>query len=122
MLVLAAASGAAHARVLQVSGSTGYLSEWELSGVVTQTPTSGGNEFFGPLIIKHVGLCSVNGPLEKHGEIRLRLSTSGALSRINATISLDGGQCRFSGEFSGLASGHMDCPDAKGVPISLSLR
>jgi hypothetical protein len=120
-IVVAMASGPAQSRSLQIAGTTGYLSEWELSGSVTERISSGSSEFFGPLIWKHVGLCSVNGPLEKHGEIRFQMHRSGSVSRINATISIEGIQCAYSGDFSGRSSGHMDCSDAKGIPLSISI-
>jgi len=69
----------------------------------------------------HVGLCSVNGPQTKPGEIKIRLSTA-APSQIDATISFEGGQCVYRGEFSGTSSGYMDCPDAKGVALSISVK
>lgn len=121
-IAAAMASGPAHSRSLEVAGTAGYLSEWELTGSVTERTAAGGTEFSGPLTWKHVGLCSVGGPQEKHGEIRFRLSRSGPWRRIDATISLDGAHCSYSGDFAGSSSGHMDCSDAKGVPISISIR
>jgi hypothetical protein len=117
-VALEIAGGPAQSQSLQITGTAGYLSEWELSGVLTESASSGGVEYFGPLIWKHVGLCSVNGPQEKYGEIRLRMYRSEKASRINAAISLEGVQCAYSGDFSGRSSGDMDCSDAKGVPLS----
>ncbi|HET7253920.1 MAG TPA: hypothetical protein VFJ46_09155, partial [Xanthobacteraceae bacterium] len=68
-----------------------------------------------------VGLCSVNGPEEKPGEIRFQILKSSSSSRIQAAISLGGAQCTYNGEFSGSSSGHMDCTDAQGVPLSISI-
>lgn len=114
--------GSAQPRSLQVLGTAGYLSEWELNGTVTEKSPVGSNEFSGALIWKHVGLCSVSGPQEKSGAIRFQISKSGSSSRIHAAISLDGGQCTYNGEFSGSSSGHMDCSDANGVPLSISIK
>lgn len=122
VIALALAGGPAQSRSLQVVGTAGYLSEWELNGSVTERTAAGRTEFSGPLTWKHVGLCSVNGPQEKYGEIRFRLSRSGPSSQIDATISLDGAHCSYSGDFAGSSSGHMDCSDAKGVPISISIK
>jgi hypothetical protein len=122
VIALGVASGPLQARSLQVAGTAGYLSEWELEGAVTERISAGRSEFFGPVTWKHVGLCSVNGPQKKLGELKFQISGSGALSRINATISLDGDQCTYSGDFSGSSNGHMDCSDAKGVPLSISIR
>ena len=112
----------AQSRSLQVLGTAGYLSEWELNGTVMEKSPAGSNEFSGALIWKHVGLCSVNGPQEKFGEIRLQISGSDSSARVNGVFSFDGARCVYSGEFSGVANGYMDCPDAKGVPLSISIR
>jgi len=114
--------GPAQPRSLQVVGTAGYLSEWELNGSVAEKSPVGSNEFSGALVWKHVGLCSVNGPQEKSGEIRFQISKSGSPSQIHAAISLDGAQCTYNGDFSGGSGGHMDCTDAKGVPLSISIK
>ena len=114
-VALEIAGGPAQSQSLQITGTAGYLSEWELSGVLTESAPSG-VEYFGPLICKHVGLCSVNGPQEKYGEITLR--TYRSEKALNAAISLEGVQCAYSGDFSGRSSGDMDCSDAKGIPLS----
>ena len=120
-VVLSAVSGAAQARSLQINGTAGYLSEWELNGAVTERISSGSSVFSGPLIWKHVGLCSANGPEEKRGEIRFQTDRSGSISQINATLSLDGIQCTDNGRSDG-SSGHMDCSDAMDVPLSISIK
>ena len=89
--------GSAHSRSLQVNGTAGYLSEWELNGSVAEKSPPGSNEFSGVLVWKHVGLCSVNGPEEKPGEIRFQISKSSSSSRIQAAISLGGAQCQWCG-------------------------
>lgn len=105
---------------LKVSGTAGYLSEWEFHGEVAPTSTNG--EFSGPVTWEHVGLCSANGPERKSGKITLRLTRSGQLSEIRAALSLDRAECTFSAAFSDQATGMMDCSDAKGVPLALSLK
>jgi hypothetical protein len=123
MVALAIVGGPSQSRSLQVAGSAGYLSEWELNGTVTErNSASENNEFSGPLVWKHVGLCSVTGPEEKYGEIRFQLSSSGSLSKINATISLGGTQCIYNADLSSGSSGYMDCTDSKGIPISISIK
>ena len=114
--------GEAQARSLQVTGTAGYLSEWELNGSVTEKGPPGSNEFSGALVWKHVGLCSANGPEEKSGEIKFQIAKSSSSSRIQAAITLNGAQCTYNGEFSSGSSGHMDCTDAKGVPLSISIK
>jgi hypothetical protein len=125
MIVLAIAGGPAQSRSLQVAGSAGYLSEWEFTGAVTETNSAGRRDYSGTLIWKHVGLCSVNGPQERQGAIRFQLSSPGhrssSLHHIDATISLDDARCIYSGDLSSSSSGNMDCSDAKGVPLSISI-
>ena len=122
MIALGMAGGPAQSQSRQVAGTAGYLSEWEIRGAVTERVSAGRSEFFGPVIWKHVGLCSVNGPQEKYGEIKFQISRSGSLSQIDATISLEDARCTYSGNFSDSTSGLMDCSDAKGVPLALSFR
>ena len=120
MIALSVVSDA-QARSLQITGTAGYLSEWELSGALTENASSGSSVFSGPLIWKHVGLCSVNGPEEKRGEISFQADRSGEISQINATLSLGGIQCSYNGRSDG-STGHMDCTDAKDVPLSISIK
>src|SRR5713226_3606531 len=122
VIALGMAGRPAESQSLQVAGIAGYLSEWELEGAVTERVSAGGSEFSGPVIWKHVGLCSLNGPQEKYGEISFQISGSGSLSRINATISLEGARCTYSGNFSDGTNGLMDCSDAKGVPLAFSFK
>ena len=67
----------AQSRSLQITGTAGYLSEFELSGTVAERTSSGSTEFFGPLVWKHIGLCSADGPQEKRGDIRFQVSQAG---------------------------------------------
>lgn len=117
-LALATTSIPAQSRSLHVTGTAGYLSEWELHGDVVDVGGFRGNgELVGPLVWKHVGLCSVNGPQERPGDIRIRLSAS---SNVDATICFNGDHCTYSGPASG--SGWMECHDAGGIPLSISIK
>jgi hypothetical protein len=122
VLALATSAEPMQARSLQVEGAAGYLSEWEISGTATEEISPGGAEIRGAVIWKHVGLCSANGPLRRSGEIRARILGSGSAARIEARLSFDDIRCSYSGAFSGRSTGHMDCSDAKGVPLTLSVR
>jgi hypothetical protein len=134
-LFLVSVAGAASAEPLAVSGVAGYLSEWQLSGNVTETPTGG--EFIGRLAVRHIGLCSHDGPDEKVTEIKLRMtgakpasqasssqasSSQVPWSQLQATFTMDGVTCSLGGRFSGTYTGFMDCADTKGVPVTLSLK
>jgi hypothetical protein len=119
---LSAAFGQAQVQSRQIVGIAGYLSEWELQGAVTEKISAGRREFSGPVTWKHIGLCSVNGPQEKRGEIRVQIEGSGPASRVDATMSLENVQCTYSGHFSDDTKGVMDCSDAKGVPLTFSFK
>jgi hypothetical protein len=121
MIALGVAAAPAEARTLRVEGTAGYLSEWEFKGELSQRAPADGNDYSGSVTWTHVGLCSVNGPETKSGAIRIRLSTA-TPPQIDATISFEGGQCVYRGEFSDSSSGFMDCPDAKGVALSISVQ
>jgi hypothetical protein len=105
-----------------VTGETGYLSEWVLSGNVRESISGRVRELSGSLNMKHVGLCSQAGPEEKAVEIRLQIATSGVPPHFQATMTVDGSRCTFSGMFSDTYNGFMDCPSAKGVPVTLLIQ
>jgi hypothetical protein len=121
---LVGVAGAVSAQPLTVSGVAGYLSEWQLIGSVTETA---GGEFTGPLAIKHIGLCSHDGPQEEVTEIRLRTTGFDPRSRVpvpwsQVSFIMEGVTCAFGGRFSGTYTGFMDCAGAKGVPVTLSVK
>jgi hypothetical protein len=122
MLLMSSAVTSAEARSLRVSGTTGYLSEWELAGDLPSAVSGFVGEFSGPVIFRHVGLCSANGPEEKPGEIKLQISKAGSASEIRATLIMAGTKCTFGGQFNAGYSGAMNCDDAKGVPLTISLQ
>ena len=74
-------------------------------------------EYFGPLIMKHVGLCTQDGPEKKTGEMRFQIS--GWLSHMKATLLVDGVECTYSGRLSESYTGMMNCPDRRAVPLVL---
>ncbi len=110
----------ASAQSLQVVGYSGYLGEWELTATVTETASGPKKEYSGPLMMKHVGLCTQDGPEEKTGEMRLQISASS--SQLNATFSVAGVECTYSGRLSVSYTGTMDCPDRQAVPLKLWLK
>src|SRR6266700_2191320 len=85
----------AHAGSLRVEGKAGYLSEWELDAEVTAVASGGREQFSGPLTLKHVGLCSANGPEERSGKIEFYISKSAWSSEIHATLSIDETRCSY---------------------------
>ena len=122
LTTLAAVIGAvpAGSTALKIEGTAGYLSEWELAGAAAEDAARRG-EIVGSVTWTHVGLCSVDGPRQKSGELRARILGAGAAARIEAVLSFDGARCAYSAPFSGRSSGHMDCPEAKGVPLTIAI-
>jgi hypothetical protein len=119
-IVLSALAAPAGAQSLQVIGYSGYLGEWELTATVTETASGDIKQYFGPLTMKHVGLCTQDGPEEKTGEMRLRISASS--SGLNAKLLVAGIECTYSARLSDSYTGTMNCPDQEPVPLKLWLR
>ena len=74
LIVLVSLTLPTGAQSLEVFGYAGVLGEWELTAKVTEKNSSGTKEFSGPFIMSYVGICTVDGPEERTGEIRLRIS------------------------------------------------
>jgi hypothetical protein len=106
----------AGAQSLQVVGYSGYLGEWELTATVTEDGSSP-TQYAGPMMMKHVGICSQDGPEEKSGNMRLQISP--ASSRLEATLLVAGVECSYSGKLSDYYSGTLTCPDREPVPLKL---
>jgi len=112
--VLVALAGPAVAEPREVFGYGGELGEWELSATITEkAPPS--REFSGPLTMTHVGICTQDGPEQKTGEIRLRLSGA----RLSATLQVAEVECTYSAQMSDFYSGTLTCPGRAGVPLKL---
>jgi hypothetical protein len=106
------------AESLDVVGYSGFLGEWEISATVTAN-SERPMEYDGPLTMKHVGLCTQDGPEEKTGDIRLRMSPP---SQLEATLSVANIQCSYHGRLSDFYSGTLICPDREAVPLKLWLK
>jgi hypothetical protein len=115
LAVLGVLATPAGAESLEVLGYAGVLGEWELTASVTGNDNT--RAYSGPLTMTHVGICTVDGPEEKKGEIRFRLSKSS--SRIQATLLVDGTECSYSARLSDFFTGTMNCPNRPAVPLKL---
>ena len=115
LAVLGVLATPAGAESLEVLGYAGVLGEWELTASVTGNDNT--KAYSGPLTMTHVGICTVDGPEEKKGEIRFRLSKSS--SRIQATLLVDGTECSYSARLSDFFAGTMNCPNRPAVPLKL---
>lgn len=116
LIMLSAIVVPAHAQPLEIIGYSGYLGEWELTATVSEI-ASGRKAYSGPVTMKHVGLCTQDGPEEKTGEIHLEISTSS--SRMDATLSVAGIECSYIGRLADSYTGTMTCPDREAVPLKL---
>ena len=86
-VMLGVAAASAPACALEVTGASGFLGEWEVTATVTETASGRTKNYRGPLVMKHIGLCTQDGPVEKKGEMRLQISAS---SQLSATLSISG--------------------------------
>jgi hypothetical protein len=116
-IVLGALMTPAAAQSLQVVGYSGYLGEWELTATVAGIAGQP-NEYAGPLTMKHVGLCTQEGPEEKTGEIRFHL----AGPQLDAVLSVAGVACSYGGRLSDAFDGTLSCADREAVPLKLWVR
>jgi hypothetical protein len=120
LLLGGALAAPAQAKSMQVVGYAGVLGEWELTATVTESAPGRTTEFSGPLSMKHVGICTQEGPEEKSGEIRFQISALS--SRLDATLLIEGVACSYSAGLSDPYSGIMACPDREAVPLKLWLK
>jgi len=102
----------------QIFGYAGVLGEWELTASVTANDRT--KDFVGPLTMTHVGICSVDGPEQKKGEIRFQISESPA--RMRATLLVEGAECSYDGRLSDSYTGKLTCPGRPAVPLSIWLK
>jgi hypothetical protein len=115
LIMLVALASPAGAQSREVFGYAGLLGEWQLTASVAERDSYGTKEFVGPLTMSHVGICTVDGPEERTGEIRLRISEA----HMRATLLVDGVECHYRGRLSDFFSGVMICPDRPDAPLKL---
>ena len=120
LFVLGALSAQAQAAPRQILGYAGVLGEWELTAVVTEKPLVWAREYSGPVSMKHIGICTQDGPEEKTGEIRVQIS--GLTSQLDATLLVEGVECVYSARPSNPYSGMMSCRDREAIPLKLWLK
>lgn len=103
---------ASAAQPITLAGKFGFLGEYELSARLAE----GADGYAGPLIVRHVGLCSHDGPQEMSGEISLKRGKTGG--PVSAVLTFNGRRCTYNGTLSESAGGELACPGAA-VPASL---
>jgi hypothetical protein len=115
--VSALAGSAVDARSLQIHGVTGYLSEYDLSASVSDEASKGIDELSGPLNIKHVGLCTHDGPNEMLSYLKLEFVNASA--PVTATLNFDGHECSYRGYLSESYIGVLTCTEGLNLPLRL---
>ncbi|MFL5257044.1 MAG: hypothetical protein ACJ8AI_29975 [Rhodopila sp.] len=118
-LVLIGLAAPSRAQSREVTGQFGILGEWALTATVTEQSDSSGHQWIGPLNLKHIGFCGIDGPEEKTGELRLRVPEQSR--EATAVLTIDGTTCTFSGRLDDY-KGVMACPDRRSVPMMLSFQ
>ena len=113
----ALAASAAEAESLRIHGVTGYLSEYDLSATVSGEATRGIAELSGELNIKHVGLCTHDGPNEILGYLMLKFVNASA--PVTATLNFDGHECSYRGYLSESYNGVLSCTKGLSLPLRL---
>ena len=108
------------AGAIEFLGQAGVLGEWELTGNLTESNPGPNKEFSGPLKMKHVGLCTRDGPEERAGEIRLQLAGSGA--HVTAELVLDEANCKYRARKTHAYEGTLSCAGRAPVPMLVWLK
>jgi hypothetical protein len=106
---------------MELLGQAGVLGEWELTGNLTEGGSGPRKEFSGPLKMKHVGICTQDGPEERAGEIRLQLA-DGSESRVTAELMLDDVRCTYSARKTRAYEGTLSCAGRAPVPLLVWLK
>ena len=105
---------------MELLGQAGVLGEWELTGNLTEGGSGSSKEFSGPLKMKHVGICTQDGPEERAGEISLQLASRP--ESLTAKLMLDGVPCTYSARKTHAYEGTMSCAGRAPVPLMVWLK
>jgi hypothetical protein len=105
---------------MELLGQAGVLGEWELTGNLTEGGSGPSSEFSGALKMKHVGICTQDGPEERAGEISLQLA--GRSESLTAKLVLDGVHCTYSARKMHAYEGTMSCAGRAPVPLIMWLK
>jgi len=117
VLVICATPAAALAQSFSATGQAGFLQEWEIKASLAKTATRGGDDYRGPVTLRHIGLCSADGVAEKSGALRLTVSRAG----VAGTLVLADDSCRIATSAAHPGAGLLSCSDGQGIPITLSI-
>lgn len=110
--------GPALPQAFSVTGVMGNVGEWEVTAALERRGET--REFGGQMKVTHIGWCSQDGPLEKTGELSVRLARLS--SSIAAQMRLDGEACEYSGTLADAYIGKLACPGRRPVRLLLWMR
>ena len=119
LLALGILATPAHAQQVEAFGYMGHIGEWELRATLSSTRSGWTTELTGPLVLKHVGICTQAGPEQKLGQMHIRMSW---FSNVLAEVKIEGVACRYNPQLSDAYRGLMFCPHRSPVPLTLWLR
>src|ERR1700759_549049 len=120
-LVLGLLPTSGQGQSLEIVGYLGELGEWELTATVGSASGGvGSKDLSGPMVLRHVGICSQDGPEEKTG--KMRLHTPAPSPVLEATLSIDGVECAYRGRQSDSYVGLLKCPNRRAVPLTLWIK
>jgi hypothetical protein len=117
--VLVGAASPALAQSYSAKGQVGYLQEWEMKGDLAKAATHFSTNYIGPVMLRHVGLCSINGAEEKSGTLEVKVSSW--TSKVEGTLALPDDECHIVASASQGYSGLLSCRNGQGIPIRFSI-
>lgn len=115
----AALSQSSSAPSYSAKGQVGYLQEWEMKGSLAKTATHFSTNYAGSVMLRHVGLCSINGAEEKSGTLEVKVSSW--TSNVEGTLALPDDECHIVASASKGYSGLLNCRNGQGIPIRFSI-
>jgi len=118
-LILTVTANAASAQSYSAKGQVGYLQEWEMTGSLAKTATHFSTDYAGPVTLRHVGLCSINGVEEKSGTLEVKVSSWS--SKVEGTLVMPDDDCHVVASASQGYSGLLSCRTGQGIPIKFSI-
>jgi hypothetical protein len=118
-MILVGTASAALAQSYSAKGQVGYLQEWEMKGSLARTATHFSTNYTGPVTLRHVGLCSINGVEEKSGTLEVKVSSW--TSNVEGTLALPDDECHIAASASQNYSGLLNCRNGQGIPIKFSI-
>ena len=118
LLMCAAVAAPAAAATLRLKGQVGFVGEWAFASSLDSPSRIGAGPqpgYAGPLTMRHVGLCSANGPEEQTGRLSVGSLHGQAVEDLRLVYGSE--SCVYTGPLSEEAGGTMRCTGGSEVPI-----